>query len=110
MTGGTGFDLRRIREAVAVGRVAWSRHGVVRMQERGIERGDVIEALNGGEVIESYPGDLPYPSALILGFARGRPLHVVVAIDTRTPEAHIITVYEPSPDEFETDWRTRRRR
>jgi len=107
---GTEFDLRRIREAVAVGRVAWSRHGVVRMQERGIARGDVIEALNGGEVIESYPDDVPYPSALVLGFAHGRPLHVVVALDTGTPEAHIITVYEPSPAEFKPDWRTRRPR
>jgi hypothetical protein len=64
----------------------------------------------GGQVIENYPDDAPYPSALVLGFARDRPVHVVVALDTSAPEAHIITVYEPSPDEFEPDSRTRRKR
>ncbi|MGH7340031.1 MAG: DUF4258 domain-containing protein, partial [Candidatus Rokuibacteriota bacterium] len=43
------------------------------------------------------------PSALVLGFARGRPVHVVVALNPSVPEGHIITVYEPSPDEFEPD-------
>ena len=33
-----------------------------------------------------------------------------VALDTGTPEAHIITLYEPSSAEFEPDWRTRRPR
>ena len=50
-----------------------------------------------------------HPSALVLGFAHGRPVHVV-ALDTGTPEAHIITVDEPSLEEFEPDWRTRRNR
>lgn len=78
------------------------------MQERGITRAAVLEGLRGGQIIENYPDDTPYPSALVLGFARNRPVHVVVALDPSVPEAHIITVYEPSPDEFEPDWRTRR--
>ena len=107
MTGAL-LDLDRVREAIAAERVTWSRHGVVRMQERGITRADVLDGLRDGQVIENYPDDLPYPSALVLGFAGVRPVHVVVALNTTTPEAHIITVYEPSPDEFEPDWRTRR--
>lgn len=107
MTGAL-LDLRRVREAIAAGRVTWSRHGVTRMQERGITREDVLAGLRGGEVIENYPDDVPYPSALVLGFVGGRPLHVVVALDIIAPEVHIITVYEPSPDEFEPDWRTRK--
>ena len=104
------LDLGRVREAIAAGRVVWSRHGVVRMQQRGITRAGVLDGLRGGQVIENYPDDVPYPSALVLGFADGRPIHVVVALDTSTPEAHIITVYEPSLEEFEPDWRTRRNR
>lgn len=107
MTGAL-LDLGRVREAIAAGRVIWSRHGVGRMQEREITRADVLDGLSNGQAIENYPDDVPYPSALVLGFLRGRPVHVVVALDTSTPEAHIITVYEPSPDEFEPDWRTRR--
>ena len=109
MTGAL-LDLGRVRSAIAAGRVVWSRHGVVRMQERGISRADVLDGLRGGQVIENYPDDVPYPSALVLGFADGRPIHVVVALDTSTPEAHIITVYEPSLEEFDPDWRTRRNR
>ena len=105
---GAPLDLGRVREAIAADRVTRSRHGVVRMQERGITRADVLDGLRGGQVIENYPDDVPYPSALVLGFARDRHVHVVVALDTSAPEAHIITVYEPSPDEFEPDWRTRR--
>jgi len=52
---------------------------------------------------------MEYRSALLLGFAADRPLHVVVALDASGPSAHIITVYEPSPDQFEPDWRTRRK-
>ena len=74
----------------------------------GLTRSDVRDVLRTGQVIENYSDDTPYPSALVLGFARGRPMHVVVALDMSTPEVHIITVYEPSPDEFEPDWRTRR--
>ena len=83
---------------------------MARMQERAITRADVLEVLREGQVIESYLDDLPYPSALVLGFVRGRPVHVVVALNSSVPEGHIITVYEPSPDEFEPDWRTRRAR
>ena len=66
--------------------------------------------LSCGQVIENYQDNVPYPSALVLGFSGGRPVHVVVALDASAPEAHIITVYEPSPDEFEPDWRTRKTR
>lgn len=102
------FDLARMREAVSAGRVLWSEHAVRRLHQRGLDRAEVLRGLNGGEVIESYPDDTPYPSALLLWFAGDQALHVVVALDANGPEAHVITVYEPSPDKFEPDWRTRR--
>jgi len=37
-------------------------------------------------------------------------MHVVAAMDEERDEAYIITVYEPTPDKFEADWKTRRRR
>lgn len=66
--------------------------------------------LEGGEVIEEYPDDTPFPSALILGFVSSGPLHVVAALDASGPDPYIITVYRPSPDKFEPDWKTRRKR
>lgn len=80
------------------------------MARRGIARADVLGVLHGGEVVEEYLDDTPYPSALVLGFVASRPLHVVVALDANGPDAYIITVYEPSPDRFERDWKTRRKR
>jgi hypothetical protein len=61
-----------------------------------------------GEVIE-YPGDTPFPAALLLGWTLGRPVHVVASVDRAGRMAYVITVYEPSPEHFEDDHRTRRK-
>lgn len=53
-----------------------------------------------GEVIESYPNDLPYPSKLMLGWRGNRPLHVVAADNLESGETIVITVYEPDPQEL----------
>ena len=62
----------------------------------------------GGETIAEYPDDSPYPSRLMLGHVDGKPIHVVVAADTATAICIVITVYEPQPDWWENDFRTRR--
>ena len=50
-------------------------------EELGVIReAEVKEALQGGEIIEEYPDDKPYPSFLVYGKTRAdRPLHVVCA-------------------------------
>lgn len=59
--------------------------------------------------IEAYPEDTPYPSHLVLGWCRGRPIHVVVADNAETQETIVITVYEPDPRQWEPGFRQRRR-
>ena len=54
-------------------------HAIERMARRNIGIEDVRAVLDSGEVIEDYPDDFPYPSALVLGWVKNRPLHVVVA-------------------------------
>ena len=73
-------------------------HALRRMIERGITREEVEQVVGGGEVIASYPEDVPYSIALLLGWPRGRPLHVVVAYNRRDDETIVITAYRPSPD------------
>ena len=102
------FPLLAAIAAVQAGRVVWRAHVLRRMVERGINRSEVVGAVVTGEVIEEYTDDSPYPSALVLGFLEDRPLHVVVSFDESGPDTYIITAYEPSPDKFELDWRTRR--
>ena len=105
---GPEFPLAAAILAVQTGRVVSRAHVLRRMIERGLDRSAVIDAVSCGEVIEKYLDDSPYPSALVLGFAGEQPLHVVVAFDEASLEGYIITAYQPSPEKFEPDWRTRR--
>jgi len=80
------------------------------MFQRGISEQDVREVLAAGETIETYPDDIPYPSRLVLGWRGTRPFHVVVADNSAAQEAIIITVYEPDAEQWEPEFRRRRRR
>jgi hypothetical protein len=60
-------------------------------------RGSVLRVIvraivERGEVIEDRPGDLPYPSRLLLGHSHGRPLHVVVAENAADATTIVVTV------------------
>ncbi|HID10196.1 MAG TPA: DUF4258 domain-containing protein [Candidatus Latescibacteria bacterium] len=71
----------------------------MRTEERGpIREEEVFEAIQVGEVIESYEDDKPYPSILVYGrTAQGRPLHLVCAYAEEEDLAIVITAYEPDP-------------
>lgn len=83
-------------------------HALQRMAQRGIDVDDVKALLSMGEVIESYPNDLPYPSSLMLGFCDTRPIHVVVAENAADREAIVITAYEPDRTRWDESFRNRR--
>jgi hypothetical protein len=89
-------------------RLVFTGHAIQRMFERGIGKGDVQTAVAVGATIEDYPHDTPLPSRLVLGFVGGRPIHVVLAIDSAAAVCIVVTVYEPQPDQWETDFRSRR--
>ena len=88
--------------------VIYSEHAVRRMFERNLSRQDVAEVLDNGVIIADYPDDEPYPSCLLLGFSRGRHIHVVVAVERPADKCYIITVYEPDPSIWESDFTTRK--
>ena len=81
-------------------------HAIERMAQRAISVGDVRRVLDAGEVIEDYPDDFPYPSALMLGWIGERPMHVVAA--TAPNQKIIITVYEPDLSRWESDYKRRK--
>ena len=62
-----------------------------------------------GNVIEDYPEDRPFPSCLMVRLIEGKPIHVVVSLDEKENSAYIITVYEPSLDKFDPDYKTRKK-
>ncbi|MFQ5343158.1 MAG: DUF4258 domain-containing protein [Anaerolineae bacterium] len=82
-------------------------HAQQQMTSRRIAVGEAREALLSAdaEVIEDYPGDPRGPSCLVYGQAGGRVLHVHVS---HPPGIVVITMYEPDPDKWEVDLRTRK--
>ncbi|TAN63550.1 DUF4258 domain-containing protein [bacterium] len=83
-------------------------HAIQRMFQREISIEDVKHALATGETIEEYPDDTPYPSRLVLGWRGGRPLHLVIADNKESEEKVLVTVYEPSADAWEKDFKRRK--
>jgi hypothetical protein len=78
------------------------------MFERRFTEDDVRQVVEGGKIIESYPGDTPYPSRLILGWRGLRPVHVVAADDVAAGTVIIVTVYEPDLERWEPGFEKRR--
>ena len=103
------LSLAALRNAVAGGKLVWRKHVLQRLAERDIAQAAVLAVLQDGEKIRDYPEDRPFPSALFMGHVASGPLHVVVALDEAAGTAYIITVYEPTKDVFEPDFRTRRK-
>lgn len=84
-------------------------HAIRRMFERKVSEEEVRDVLQRGEVVESYSEDQPYPSRLVLGWAGSRPLHVVAAENAKDNELIVITVYEPASDQWEQDFKRRKK-
>jgi hypothetical protein len=77
------------------------------MFQRDIEEVDTEYVVSDGEILEEYNDDKPYPSYLSLGFINSVPLHVVYAKDEEN-NCIVITVYRPSLEKWEKDFKTRR--
>ena len=84
-----------------------SQHAEMRRRQRGISVQEIKRAISNGVIIEDYPDAFPHPACLILSsMVEQKPLHVVCGIcDGRL---WIITVYYPNPEEWETDYKTRK--
>lgn len=87
--------------------IGWSLHVAEMMMKRGIDRADVLNCLENGEIIEDYPDSFPNPSCLVFGHSvSNRILHTVVGL--KSDMLMIITAYYPDNIKFEDDLRTRR--
>ncbi|MDP2993169.1 MAG: DUF4258 domain-containing protein [Deltaproteobacteria bacterium] len=93
--------IQKIRECFDSNSVFYTRHAKLEMEAEEFGRifdREVFEAICNGEVIEEYPGDTPYPSALIFGrTTTSRPLHILCAYNKEENLLIIITVYQPDP-------------
>ncbi len=80
------------------------------MFERSISPEDVREITESGEIIHDYPDDNPYSSKLILGYIGNRPIHLVLGYNKAEQTCIAITVYEPSRDVWEDNFKEKRNR
>ena len=100
------MDIADLQKLCGDGAIRWTAHVLKRLLQRGISQADVLRAIQGGEIIEQYPDDYPYPSCLLLGAdTAGDPLHLRCR---RGPgEMWMITANHPDPDEWDADLKTR---
>lgn len=101
------MTIDQIKGLCAERKILWSVHATEMMMRRGINRLDVFNCLQNGEIIESYPDSFPHPSCLVFGYSAGKKvLHTVVGMKENT--LVIITAYFPDTVKFEADLKTRR--
>jgi hypothetical protein len=75
-----------------------------------LDRRHIEEALASCEVIEEYSErNRPLPDCLVLAWLEAvKPFHAVVAIDEPNDRILIVTVYCPTFERWNSDWRTRK--
>jgi hypothetical protein len=99
--------MEEIREKIRTGQFEYSQHALDQSILRDVSVQELREATEHGEVIEDYPTDKYGPSCLVYGLTvEGRPIHVQCSHPTRSL-VKIITVYQPSADEW-LDFKRRR--
>ena len=91
-------------------KILWSTHAVQKLVSEGLGRLEVEAAIGRGELIESYPGSRRgLPACLVLAFlAGGGPIHAVIGTDGPRDRILMITVYRPSEERWQNDWKTRK--
>ncbi|MGH7165971.1 MAG: DUF4258 domain-containing protein [Nitrospiraceae bacterium] len=103
------MDIEQIRRKVLDRRYVISFTHTEKLRRRTIEIETLEQAIASGEIIESYEDDPRGPSCLILGYGSNRrPLHIVCG-NLDEDYILIITAYEPDGEEWEADWRSRKR-
>ena len=98
-----------IQRCVRRGKVLWTYHVNMRMKDRFISRQSIVDSHADYEIIDEYPEDKYLPSYLVYSEYRGDIFHILFAADVEADNVRIVTAYRPIPEEWEEDFKTRRR-
>lgn len=96
---------------IAQRKIRVSAHAFARCSKRGILTTEVISGAAQGLPIEDYPDYHVGPAVLVLQFdSSNLPVHAVWGIEKGATEPVVlVTAYRPALDEWNLDFRTRRR-
>ena len=97
-----------IKECVSSGRVHWTYHVTMRLQQRALTAEMVRNAIATLEIVEAYPQDKYLPSFLVRGESEGSVFHAQIATDVEGKNIRIVTMYTPDPEEWDEGLRVRR--
>src|SRR3989442_12689528 len=100
------MDIRKSREPFSQGIYEISLHAEKEPYAEDISLAELETAILSGEILEDYSDGARGESCLILGYAEGRPIHMVCGYAS-TRSIRVITVYLPKPPKWR-DERTRR--
>jgi len=81
----------------------------MRLEQRSISREQVVSSTKTYEIIGEYPYDKYFPSYLIYCRHKHIILHILFAVDLEGDNVRVVTAYRPDPDEWESDFKTRRK-
>jgi len=82
----------------------------MRLQQRFLRRETLLRGVASLELIESYPQDKYLPSYHLRGEREGQIFHAHIAADLDGRNVRVVTMYLPSPDEWDSEFRSRRSR
>ena len=99
-----------IKACLRGGRVRWTYHVTMRLQQRGLTAGMIRDAMATLEILEAYPQDKYLPSFLVRGESETCVFHAQIATDIDGDNIRIVTMYEPDPNEWDEGLRLRRNR
>lgn len=100
--------MAHIAGAIANSRYRYTIHAAQQRISRRLRRHELEEVIGNGEIIEDYPAHHYGPACLVFGrTAEGKVFHVVCSL---RETVDVITLYEPDPEEWEEDLKTRKRK
>jgi hypothetical protein len=98
-----------IQQCIRERKVLWTYHVNMRLRGRFISRESIVDSWAKYEIVEEYPTDKYLPSYLVCSEYQGQVIHVLFAVDVEGDNARVVTAYHPSTDEWEDDFKRRRR-
>ncbi len=97
-----------IKSCIRRRRIRWTYHVNMRLEGRFIPRDTILSSVDKYEIVEEYLKDKYLPSYLVYAEYEGQIVHIQIATDLENDNITIVTVYKPSLDKWEKDFKTRR--